>query len=264
MWPRERLDAIDSTQLEAKRRLAQPTHVGKTPPTPFGLWTAQQARGIASHGRSWQDASLGLALSVAWPEQAHSGHAIAWPVRLSLAVVSVLESAYPVLAQRLGVKWPNDIMCGHEKLAGVLVTRHTAAGVPWLIAGIGINLEWKDPPRLGRPVTSLKALGVRDIDEGALVDALCCGISQLSARPNDDACWRQTFERRDVHYRRRVSVVHPVSGRLLHEGIAEGISDAGALMLRVGEKLLAIQIGEVSVRVHHEGQDQDHLFRAPA
>lgn len=214
----------------------------------MGVWTTHQTDGMGSHGRPWRDAPHGLALSVAWPESVSGGHRPAWPIRLSLGVASVLESAYPALAGKLGVKWPNDIMCGQAKLAGVLVTRHLVAGQPWLVAGVGVNLAWPNVQGMDRPVTSLQSLGVQHIHEPQLVDRLCDEISALWRAHGDDIDWRHEFERRDVFYRHRVLVVHPHSGELLHEGVDEGVTAAGELMLRMDGNVRAIQIGEVSVR----------------
>lgn len=257
MWPCERLDAIDSTQRELQRRLAAAGSGQKPACAPFGVWTSCQTDGMASHGRKWHDASRGLALSMAWPCASGAGHGTAWPVRLSLAVMSALEAAYPKLAHQLGVKWPNDIMHGQHKLAGVLVSRQSVAGKAWLIAGVGVNLAWSQSPPIDRPVTALQSLGIDEIDEPRLIEVVCEHITNLWSQAPDDRRWRDEFERRDVHYMRRVSVVDPFSGKLLHQGIAQGISDAGELMLRVGQTLCAIQIGEVSVRAPHDDSQSD-------
>ena len=98
-----------------------------------------------------------------------------------------------------------------------------------------------------------QALGVDGIDAAMLVHVVCHRISGLWTEGSDDIGWRDEFVRRDVHHMQRVSVVHPISGKLLHEGIAQGISPAGELMLRVGQDLRTIQIGEVSLRAQVAG-----------
>ena len=78
----------------------------------------------------------------------------------TLALVAGV-SAYDAIAgrfaapdQRLRIKWPNDILWDGAKLCGILLERTGDA----VIVGFGINVTGH-PPDLGRPVTSLAAVG---------------------------------------------------------------------------------------------------------
>ena len=84
----------------------------------------------------------------------------------SLAVMETLRTEEPRLD--LKVKWPNDVLCGKAKIAGVLC--ETKAGPNGgIVIGIGVNLnmEAKDLAALGRPATSVlveTGYPVADID----------------------------------------------------------------------------------------------------
>lgn len=253
----ERLDTTDSTQREALQRLnglALPSGGGRKDgldvgPEPFALWTTRQTRGVGSHGRRWQDSpDGGLAVSMAWPQDRQAGVLAAWPARLSLLALLTLERCYPELVKRLGLKWPNDIMCGDAKLAGVLVSRHQVAARWWLIAGFGINLLWKDRPDVGREVTDLQALGVGRVDPQALVQALCDDMEKFWRGDIVGDHWEQQFMARDVMAGQMVNVVHPVGGEVLHRGENAGVSSAGELLLRQSTQMIPISIGELSLR----------------
>ncbi|MBU3724785.1 MAG: biotin--[acetyl-CoA-carboxylase] ligase [Burkholderiaceae bacterium] len=247
MWRCERLLTIDSTQREALRRIADHFNCGEG----FGLWTTHQTAGMASHGRSWRDSPHGggLAMSFAWPESENATpQQSAWPVRISLMVLEVLQSRFAILAGRLGLKWPNDVMSGEYKLAGVLVSRHRVAERWWLIAGIGLNLGWDQDPDLDRPVTSLRNLGLDAVDAGDLVQAFAAGLSELIKEASQATPWWDRYCRFDRWQGAHVSVVHPVTGDIIAQGIHRGISAQGKLRLLQQATETEIAYGEVSLR----------------
>ncbi len=250
MWASEHLDSIDSTQREALRRLeAYAVSKGSTVGcAPFVLWTTCQTQGIGSHGRQWTDSGSGLAVSIAWPESLMDHLVTAWPIRCSLMVMDCLVRRYPQLADRVGVKWPNDIMAGRAKLGGVLISRHRVAGHWWLIAGIGLNLAWQTPAALDRPVTDLESLAVANVDPEALVSDLMMAIHAQVVTPWTAAELMQRFSCADIFADVGVSVTHPLDGRLVAHGKSRGISELGALRLQTAEQLLEVQIGELSLR----------------
>ena len=67
---------------------------------------------------------------------------------------------------RVSLKWPNDVLIGGSKVAGVLIE----AELPFLLVGIGVNVRHKpDVPRQGpdrgRPATCLADFGADSTDE---------------------------------------------------------------------------------------------------
>ena len=95
-------------------------------------------------------------------------HAATLPLAVGLAVVEALRSMVPGLK----LKWPNDVLAGGRKLAGILCERHGDSA----IAGIGVNvLQREFPSEIADRATSLALLGsgvsvveVRDAVLGAL------------------------------------------------------------------------------------------------
>jgi BirA family transcriptional regulator, biotin operon repressor / biotin---[acetyl-CoA-carboxylase] ligase len=239
MWPCERLESVDSTQRELQRRLGMLDG-------PSSVWTTRQTAGVGSHGRPWRDSPDGFAWSVAWPAGRGPVESAAWPARLSLMVLEVLEELYPAAKDRLCVKWPNDVMLAKGKLCGVLVSQHHHAGRAWLVAGIGINLSWPVSPQLDRPVADLRSLGVV-ADPVVLATHLCKAISLLWSCPVD-LQWSSEFSRRDLMLGQQVAVVHPHSGEVLHSGLHQGIDAQGRLLLFAEGRVVPVQIGELSLR----------------
>lgn len=71
------------------------------------------------------------------------------------AAASVVTAAVRCCGLRAGVRWPNDVVCGRAKLAGILVERTRDA----YVVGIGVNvLGTGDGLQCERPVTTVQAL----------------------------------------------------------------------------------------------------------
>ena len=72
---------------------------------------------------------------------------------------------------KFALKWPNDLLAGNKKLAGILLEAEAAADNRLaVVVGIGTNVV-AAPEGTPTPATSLKALGV-DISAEALFAAL--------------------------------------------------------------------------------------------
>jgi BirA family biotin operon repressor/biotin-[acetyl-CoA-carboxylase] ligase len=159
--PVELLEEVDSTSLEALRRIdTGPASSGAT------LVARRQTAGHGSRGRAWHDLpdrSLALTVMLRWPEPA--------PLALAtwLGAVGVAD-----LLRELGLparlKWPNDALLDGRKIAGVLAevrragtTASASAAPPWIALGIGLNVGHGSsdfPPDLAAPATSLALHGV--------------------------------------------------------------------------------------------------------
>lgn len=73
------------------------------------------------------------------------------------------------------LKWPNDVLVGGRKLAGIL-TELVCAGqrIDFVVLGIGVNLNnERFPPELAASATSLGLVLGRRIEREAFVRALC-------------------------------------------------------------------------------------------
>ncbi len=118
-----------------------------------------QTAGRGRHGRPWTaPGGTALLFSVVlrprlpvarWPEI---------PLATGCAVAEGLETVAPVSAT---LKWPNDVLVGGRKLAGILA-EGVAGTSPLVILGIGVNVSQRDsdwPPNLAGTAGSLGSLG---------------------------------------------------------------------------------------------------------
>ncbi|MFT3828344.1 MAG: biotin--[acetyl-CoA-carboxylase] ligase [Opitutaceae bacterium] len=121
-WTLRELEAVDSTNRHAAQLPA---------------WTAVTARtqtaGRGRHDRHWVSDNGGLWLSAVVPT---TGSAEQWSLLPLAAGLALCEgfTALGLAGHRL--RWPNDIMVGRAKLAGILVERFRPDTA---VVGLGIN-----------------------------------------------------------------------------------------------------------------------------
>lgn len=120
----------------------------KGPPSHFQVLLAgEQTAGRGRLGRSWQSPAgeqLILSLSVLVKDPAHLG---LLPLMSGLAITDAIESST--------LKWPNDVLLGGRKVAGILSEAQEIEGGYQAVVGIGINTSMTEFPTDW--ATSLKA-----------------------------------------------------------------------------------------------------------
>ncbi len=135
-WPVVELSEIDSTQAEAHRRAASGER------GPVWINAAVQTQGRGRSGRSWASFSGNLAATLLF----EPGCSAALLPQLSLvAGIATFDAVAPHLArspamQPLSLKWPNDLLIGDAKLAGILIESRLQGRDIIAMAGIGINI----------------------------------------------------------------------------------------------------------------------------
>lgn len=93
-----------------------------------------QTKGRGRNGRSWVSMQGNLLASfILMPE----GEMRLCPYIIALAVHKMLEGFG---APDLSLKWPNDVLIGGRKCAGILCESARHAGRRYLIAGVGLNI----------------------------------------------------------------------------------------------------------------------------
>jgi BirA family biotin operon repressor/biotin-[acetyl-CoA-carboxylase] ligase len=120
---------------------------------------SRQTAGRGRLGRSWDSAEgLGLYLSVLLRPQEPVGEIGRYPIACAIAVCAACRE---IAGESVVLKWPNDVLAGGAKLAGVLCEmRQDPSGLS-LVLGIGINGNQQPgdfPAGLRGSATSLRIL----------------------------------------------------------------------------------------------------------
>ena len=183
------------------------------------LATDHQTAGRGRLDRRWEaPAGTNLLVSLLFTEVPDP--AVELTHRVGLAAVRAASCAGG--AGAVSLKWPNDVLLGDRKLAGILAQRAsggpTSVAAEAVVVGMGMNVRWapEGAARLGEGVAPARVLS-----------ELLAAFDALPARIGD-------------HYRSALSTlgqaVHvelPGGGHL--EGIAEDVDERGRLVLRDAE-----------------------------
>jgi BirA family biotin operon repressor/biotin-[acetyl-CoA-carboxylase] ligase len=222
--PRLHLREVDSTNARAQRLASAGAPNGT-------LVTAQrQTAGHGRQGRTWFAPEGGaLACSLVLRDPPH--------LLPMIAAVAVAEVAAQLDRDKRepAIKWPNDVLLGGRKLAGVLAEGRPQEG--WVVLGIGINVAIPQdafPPELRDTATSLNR---KPADVEQTLARLLEAVERWLAAPEADTI--AAYRARDALAGREISWG-------AEHGTALGIADDGRLRVRTqqGEEQ-ALDAGEV-------------------
>lgn len=238
------LDTVDSTNDEAARQLA----AGRS--TPFAVLSRQQTRGRGRFGRTWHSESTGnLYASFAFRPRVEPERMQTFTLWMGVNVCALLQNFANVTP---GIKWPNDILFDGRKAGGMLTeARVDADQIRDLVFGLGLNVNspagaWPDD--LARRAVSLAELTGGDLDLNRLAAALI-GRVLIAYQAFTEGDHLETFadlwNRYDLLRGQPVTLIE--AGRK-HPGIAHGVDDEGALVLRDTQgKMQRFRAGEVTL-----------------
>jgi BirA family biotin operon repressor/biotin-[acetyl-CoA-carboxylase] ligase len=167
---------------------------------------------------------------------------------LTLAAgVAIAEAVRAVTGLPAEIKWPNDVVIGRRKLAGVLAEAAShGSDLQFVVLGFGINLQTAAyPGELRSRVTSIEAETSRPADRAVIFAEVLARMNErygdLRAQRFDAilSAWRGLAPALPFAPVEWDSPNGTVRGR------AEGIDADGALLVRVGDRLERVVAGEV-------------------
>jgi len=153
---------------------------------------------------------------------------------LGLAVgVGIAEGLAP-FAEGLTLKWPNDVLLGGRKLAGILCEARVHAGAPDIVVGFGINVRRvARPPELAAIATSLAEGGAGVLGRAFVLAHVLVALEPVldDFRAHGLTAVRERYEARCVSLGREVEL-SDAGGRGRRRVFAERLDDDGALRVR--------------------------------
>jgi len=209
-----------------------------------------QRHGRGRHGRLWVSPfAANLYLSLLW--RSPLGAAALGGLSL-VAGITVLRCLQSFGVTEAGLKWPNDVLAGDAKLAGILIdVVGESTGPCAVVIGVGINVTM--PGRAAYAIdqawTDLQSLtGHRDISRNRLAARLLdCLLPALQVFESQGMQPFMTdWQRYDLITGRQIDLKMP---NAVVRGTARGIDAGGALLVDTAGGRRRYTSGEVSVRI---------------
>ncbi len=210
------------------------------------LVAEEQTAGRGRMGRRWiSPPGAALMFSVLLRPESVPQASRGWiPLLTGVAVASAVAAVAGLDAR---LKWPNDVLVGDRKLAGILAEQSAGA----IVAGAGINASTRRDELPAETATSLALEGAARTGRPELLRAVLGEFERLylawagGASPGDpDACGlRAEYRRRCATLGRPVRVEFP--GGDTARGTALDVNPGGRLLLRTDGGPLAVSAGDV-------------------
>ena len=216
---------------------------------PFGavIAEAQSAGRGRLPGRTWTSKSGQALLATAWLPRS------AWPapnqppvaliagLAVAKACLAWAESESGTFRQGIAIKWPNDLLCGPRKLAGILCETNDST----IYIGMGVNCsqdafsgEYRTEP------TSILMETGQAPDRSRLLALILDELHTLVSRHDD---WLMELDHllawkgKKVEFRQGLATGQPHRGTLL------GLGEDGGLLLETGDTTYHFHSGELSL-----------------
>ncbi len=229
-----RFDSLDSTN----RYLLDEARAG----APAGLVAVadHQTAGRGRRGRTWvAPPGASLLVSVLLRPQLPPGRAQLCTMAAGVALAEAVEHVAHFAPE---LKWPNDLVVGGRKLAGLLAEADGDA----LVVGAGLNVQWDEfPEDIAALATACNVEAGRAVDRDEVLDAF---LDRLGARVADLPGTAERYRDRLATLGRRVRVERG-DGELL--GVARELGPMGELLVETDDGItVPVHAGDV---VHLRG-----------
>ena len=202
------------------------------------LLAEHQSAGRGRHGRRWSapprtQISVSVGVDTTGVEPDRWG----WlPLLTGLSVAQTVQS----LGVDATVKWPNDVLVGSGKLAGILAE----VAAPVVVVGVGLNVGFDASDLPDPKAVSLTMLG-HDVDRTELAAAL---LRTLSERVEQ---WRAADATLAADYRAISSTIGTRVRALLPggdeiTGLASKVDDSGRLVIDSDGTPVTVSAGDIT------------------
>ncbi|HEY2579298.1 MAG TPA: biotin--[acetyl-CoA-carboxylase] ligase [Streptosporangiaceae bacterium] len=166
------------------------------------------------------------------------------PLLAGIAVASAVRS---VTGLDASLKWPNDVLIGEAKLAGILAEQSAGA----IVTGVGINVSTQRAELPVETATSLAVAGAASLDRRELLRAVLteverhylAWIAPPAPGDPDPSGLRPEYRRLSATLTKQVRVEFP--GGTTAQGTATDIDPDGRLLVRTPNGPLAVSAGDI-------------------
>lgn len=195
----------------------------------------EQTAGKGQYQREWlskKDSSVLLSLRYPFPVSVSlNGLSLA----IGLSIIHTLENEYQV--KHLKLKWPNDVYFKDQKLAGILIENVVQNHQQSVVIGLGLNHQLDVDFECDTPWTDLSNIcanlpNLVDLHE-KLINNLLMSCQRFEQHGFSD--FKPQWHQHDYLLGKRLYLNYQDNKTI---GVANGINDQGALMIKSGDTVI--------------------------
>lgn len=208
----------------------------------------RQLAGRGRRGRIWESSpGTGIFMTLLLKPEIETGNA---PMLTLVAALAVAKAIREVSGLDAKIKWPNDIVVNGKKVCGILTEMSAQIDyVNHIIIGIGINVHNASfPEELADVATSVYLESGNRIRRADLIEAVWEAFEtyyEIFSQTQDLAHLVKEYDSQLANLGQQVKVLDPKES---YEGVAQGITARGELIVDTWESRRLVSSGEVSVR----------------
>ncbi|MEI6709696.1 MAG: biotin--[acetyl-CoA-carboxylase] ligase [Actinomycetota bacterium] len=233
-WRIEHFDELPSTNTELVTRWREGEVAGAVLVTDF------QLAGKGRRDREWMAPPKSSLLCSVLIE-VHSSEAASFvPFSAALATKNALESLMNI---SVGMKWPNDLLVGEKKLAGILSEYLITGDRQAVVVGIGVNLTYAGPEQV-RATSVSDEVGSAPAPQ-VLLEALLEELSHRLELLESEAGRKELRAEYEASLSTLGQVVNVTMGDRVVSGFAQGIDKTGQLIVATTEGEVHCNVGDV-------------------
>ncbi|RED13780.1 biotin--[acetyl-CoA-carboxylase] ligase [Pontivivens insulae] len=237
-WPSDYgriiLEEAATTMVEAASRASD---------APIWVLAKRQSAGTGRRGRAWQMPLGNFAATLALKP---SGSQARWALRSFVMAMALHDALVEMTAKPalFSLKWPNDVLCRGQKLAGILLESRGDT----LLIGVGVNLVATPPVELledrALPPVDLKSASGQHVLPEAFLESLALHFARREERFTTEGFDRL---RQDwlAHAARLGETIYARAGETVTTGRFDGIDSEGALLLSTPKGITRLHAADV-------------------
>lgn len=162
------------------------------------------------------------------------------PLLMANVLVSYLRETFGINAH---IKWPNDLLVGGRKIAGILIEARVNQDRAYLVIGTGVNVEPVQDDNRPNAVTISESAPSRFHGIEAATIAFIEHVDERLSKPLDRSAVFEEWRRNTVH--RQGDPIQCTIGERTFSGKWEGIDEHGRALLRNDGELVAVSAGDL-------------------
>ena len=202
--------------------------------TPRTIIADTQKKGRGRFHRGWSSPAGGLWYSTVLFPKFVPGENNQLSLITAVSLCKTLERMFQI---RPKIKWPNDIIAGGKKLAGILTeTAYSSHRLKWAVIGVGLNVNNVLPVGLRKEAVSLKQLLKKKVNRTKLFSAILMGFwkNYSAFRKRGFGHFQKDFEKRSLLKNKKVSIA---AGGRVYRGVVQKIERDGSLLLSIAKDI---------------------------